>query len=99
VLLVYLNRRCSAAISGQAGSILGLIAHLLGLTVQLVGFKGFMMTSRIDPTVALGVDVIAKSILVLRRQNILLDRHLAALYGATTKRLNEQVKRNLARLP
>jgi hypothetical protein len=56
------------------------------------------MTLRND-TAALGVDAIAKSILVLRHQNILLDHDLAALYGVTTKRLNEQVKRNLARFP
>lgn len=78
---------------------MGLIAYLVGLIVQPVGFKGFMMTSRIDSTAALGVDAIAKSILVLRHQNVLLDRDLAALYGVTTKRLNEQVKRNLARFP
>jgi hypothetical protein len=29
----------------------------------------------------------------------LLDVHLAALYGATTKRLNEQVRRNRSRFP
>jgi hypothetical protein len=75
-----------------------LIANLLGLTVQLVGFKSFVMTLRNDTT-ALGVDAIAKSILVLRDQNILLDHDLAALYGVTTKRLNEQVKRNLTRFP
>jgi len=57
------------------------------------------MTSTIDSTAAPGVDSIAKSILVLRHQNILLDCDLAALYGVTTKRLNEQVKRNLARFP
>ena len=57
------------------------------------------MTSRIDTSATLGVDGIAKSILVLRDQNVLLDRDLAALYGVTTKRLNEQVKRNLARFP
>ena len=56
------------------------------------------MTLRND-TAALGVDAIAKSILVLRHQNILLDHDLAALYGVTTKRLNEQVKRDLARFP
>ncbi len=60
---------------------------------------GFMMTSRIDTSATLGVDGAAKSILVLRDQNVLLDRDLAALYGVTTKRLNEQVKRNLARFP
>jgi hypothetical protein len=47
----------------------------------------------------LDVDAIARSVLVLRHQNILLDRDLAALYGVATKRLNEQIKRNLARFP
>jgi hypothetical protein len=42
---------------------------------------------------------ITESILVLRYQNILLDRDLAGLYGVTTKRLKEQVKRYLARFP
>jgi hypothetical protein len=86
------------SISAPPRNILRLIANLVGLTVQLVGFKGCVMTLRND-TAALGVDAIAKSILVLRHQNILLDHDLAALYGVTTKRLNEQVKRNLARFP
>jgi hypothetical protein len=30
---------------------------------------------------------------------ILVDVHLAALYGVTTKRLNDQVRRNRARFP
>jgi hypothetical protein len=30
---------------------------------------------------------------------VLLDSHLAALYGVTTKRLNEQVRRNIDRFP
>jgi hypothetical protein len=42
---------------------------------------------------------IARSILVLHRQRVILDADLAALYGVTTKRLNEQVKRNAARFP
>jgi hypothetical protein len=42
---------------------------------------------------------IARDILVLRGQRVLLDADLAALYGVTTKRLNEQVKRNAARFP
>ncbi len=67
--------------------------------MQRVGFMSLTMTSRIDTSGALGVDGIAKSILVLRDQNVLLDRDLAALYGVTTKRLNERVKRNLARFP
>ena len=42
---------------------------------------------------------IAQSILIIRGQRVLLDSELAALYGVTTKRLNEQVKRNLERFP
>ena len=42
---------------------------------------------------------IASAILVLRGHRVLLDAELAALYGVTTRRLNEQVKRNAARFP
>jgi hypothetical protein len=42
---------------------------------------------------------IASAILALRGHRVLLDAELAALYGVTTKRLNEQVKRNAARFP
>ena len=38
-------------------------------------------------------------ILELRGQRVLLDSDLAALYGVTTKRLNEQVRRNADRFP
>lgn len=40
---------------------------------------------------------ITQRIVVLRRQKVLLDADLAALYGVPTKRLNEQVKRNIER--
>ena len=42
---------------------------------------------------------IEKAIYVLRGQRVLLDEDLAELYGVTTKRLNEQVKRNRVRFP
>ncbi|WP_043584902.1 ORF6N domain-containing protein [Geminisphaera colitermitum] len=38
-------------------------------------------------------------ILILRGQRVILDRDLALLYGVTTKRLNEQVKRNQRKFP
>lgn len=38
-------------------------------------------------------------ILLVRNQRILIDSDLAFLYGVTTKRLNEQVKRNIKRFP
>jgi phage regulator Rha-like protein len=51
-----------------------------------------------EPTLV-PVEQITQSILVFRGQKVLLDTELAALYGVTTKRLNEQVKRNLERFP
>ena len=45
------------------------------------------------------VEHITRSILLLRGQRVILDRDLAAIYGVTTKRLNEQVKRNADRFP
>ena len=35
----------------------------------------------------------------IRGQRVMLDRDLAELYGVETRRLNEQVKRNIERFP
>jgi hypothetical protein len=45
------------------------------------------------------IEVIEKKILFIGGQKMMLDSDLAALYGVTTKRLNEQVRRNLKRFP
>jgi ORF6N domain len=50
-------------------------------------------------TALVPVGHIARSILILRGHRVLLDAHLAALYGITTARLNQQVRRNLERFP
>ena len=42
---------------------------------------------------------IENKILVIRDQQVMLDRDLAALYKVETKRLKEQVKRNIERFP
>ena len=42
---------------------------------------------------------IENKIITIRGQQVLLDRDLAALYQVTTKRLNEQVKRNIQKFP
>jgi len=49
---------------------------------------GITSTSRIE-----------QSIHLIRGQRVMLDSDLAKLYGVTTKRLNEQVRRNLERFP
>ena len=42
---------------------------------------------------------IEEKIFTIRGKQVILDRDLARLYGVETKRLNEQVKRNLERFP
>ena len=42
---------------------------------------------------------IERQILLIRGQKVMLDADLASLFGVTTKRLNEQVKRNRDRFP
>src|SRR5918992_3250577 len=56
------------------------------------------MTTNKD-TEFVSIERISQSILILRGQRVLRDSDLAALYGVSTKRFNEQVKRNLARFP
>lgn len=45
------------------------------------------------------LDQIKNMIFVIRGQRVMLDSDLAKLYGVETKRLNEQVRRNLDRFP
>ena len=47
----------------------------------------------------LPLETITHRILLLRGQKVLLDADLAELYDVTTKRFNEQVRRNLVRFP
>ena len=44
-------------------------------------------------------EFIANQIITLRGKKVMIDSDLAKLYGVSTKRLNEQVKRNLKRFP
>jgi len=44
-------------------------------------------------------DQIERSILTIRGQRVMLDDDLAIVYGVPTKRLNEQVRRNIRRFP
>ena len=58
-----------------------------------------MTTAKAKRAIPVVVEQIGRSILILRGQRVILDRELAAIYGSTTKRLNEQVKRNRDRFP
>ena len=45
------------------------------------------------------IERVGLSILNIRNERVILDADLAPIYGVTTKRLNEQVKRNKKRFP
>ncbi|MDW8849535.1 ORF6N domain-containing protein [Flavobacterium sp. MMLR14_040] len=52
-----------------------------------------------DDQSLLSEETISNKIYFIRNQKVMLDGDLALLYGVETKRLNEQVKRNLSRFP
>jgi hypothetical protein len=45
------------------------------------------------------LDNVESAIYLIRGQRVMLDSDLAAIYGTTTKRLNEQLRRNRQRFP
>ena len=47
----------------------------------------------------LNEEIIASHIYTIRNQKVMFDFDLAEMYGVTTSRLNEQVKRNINRFP
>lgn len=49
--------------------------------------------------ILLSEELISNKIYFIRNQKVMLDRDLALLYGIETKRLKEQVKRNISRFP
>jgi ORF6N domain len=56
------------------------------------------MTTQLDAT-PLSISEITQRIHLIRGQRVVLDTDLAAFYGETTKRFNQQVNRNLNRFP
>ncbi len=58
-----------------------------------------MANKKAKQTAVVPMERVSQSILFIRDQKVILDSDLAQLYGVTTKRLNEQVKRNQARFP
>ena len=52
-----------------------------------------------NTTIIIPDEFIMNKILLIRGQKVMINNDLAELYGVTTKRLNEQVKRNIKRFP
>ena len=55
--------------------------------------------AKVDTATIQPVEQIESLILTIRGKQVILDRDLARLYGVETKRLNEQVRRNIERFP
>jgi len=49
--------------------------------------------------IVIPIEYISLNILKIRGFRVMLDEDIAKIYGVTTKRLNEQVRRNLDRFP
>jgi hypothetical protein len=45
------------------------------------------------------IENISSKIFMIRGQKVMIDRDLAELYSVSTKRLKEQVRRNISRFP
>jgi hypothetical protein len=52
-----------------------------------------------EGTVSIPDEILINKIFIIRGKRMMVDADLAELYGVTTKRLNEQVKRNIMRFP
>jgi hypothetical protein len=52
-----------------------------------------------DANIIVPVERVEKTILMIRGRKVMIDADLAKLYGVTTKRLNEQIRRNRDRFP
>ena len=69
----------------------------INMTDKIEKKESSELTTESDQLV--GVDNIEPLIKINRGQQVMLDRDLATLYGVETKRLNEQVKRNIKQFP
>ena len=58
--------------------------------------KGKVMAAQVSLA---PMERIERAIILVRGEKVMLDSELAEIYGVTTKRLNEQVRRNLNRFP
>ncbi len=57
------------------------------------------MVKKIVSAPVISDEIIIGKILIIRNQRVMIDKDIAELYGVSTKRLNEQVKRNRKRFP
>ena len=57
------------------------------------------MSKKSNSEIVIPTERIASHIMVMRKEKIMLDFHLAELYGIETRALKQVVKRNMERFP
>jgi hypothetical protein len=72
---------------------------LSSFLLRLHGLTPYSLAAVPKPPNRLSVGRLGRLIYEIRGQRIMLDSDLAAIYGVTTKRLNEQFRRNRKRFP
>src|ERR1700755_1565231 len=90
--------------SGRWAQIATTSGHLIfPQQVEIIGLNLFPLKSGVmaksKKAVVISDEIVMTKILLIRKKKVMIDRDLAELYGVTTKRLNEQVKRNIKRFP
>lgn len=70
-------------------------------TIDLISPLGIigLMENQVQNTETSVIDEVTQKIFSVRGRKVMLDIDIASLYGVSTKRLNEQVKRNRERFP
>jgi ORF6N domain len=58
-----------------------------------------IIQAKMKDTIVIPDEVITNKIYFIRNQKVMLDKDLAELYQVETKRINEQIKRNLEKFP
>ena len=66
---------------------------------QYIGLSEYTCVMSEMNIVSVSDEVVMSKIYIIRNQKIMLDEDLAELYGVETRRLNEQVRRNMDRFP
>jgi len=95
------SKRVTFALDGRpsAFEVAQATTRLVSLDQQLSEGGLRMARNGKSDTKNLTIEQIAERILLIRCKKVMLDADLAEFYGVETRRLNEQVKRNIRRFP
>lgn len=83
----------------EGGIIYSLRSQIVTLKNRWISISKTNPTMEIEKKLTLPDEIVMEKIHLIRGKKVMLDEDLAELYDVETKRLNEQIKRNIARFP